>query len=130
MRLSKRAEDYLRTIYEVSRKKGYVRVKDIASALGVKPPSVTEMLERLSRMRLVKYEKRAFISLTEDGEKLARSIKDRHEAIVSLLELVGAPPHAVRRDAHRIEHVISPETIECIKKFVKARGELGSSSEP
>ena len=119
MWLSRRAEDYLRVIYEVSKEKGYARVKDIASALGVKPPTVTEMLEKLSEKRLVSYEKRAFISLTEEGERLAEAIKDRHEAIVSLLELVGAPPQAVVRDAHRIEHVISPETIESIKRFVR-----------
>ncbi|NOZ59045.1 MAG: metal-dependent transcriptional regulator [Euryarchaeota archaeon] len=119
MRLSRRAEDYLRIIYEVKREKGHVRVRDIARALDVKPPSVTEMVHRLSRRGLLIYEKRTCISLTEEGERLARSIKDRHSAIITLLEIMGVPEEVARRDAHRIEHVVSIETIECIKKFVK-----------
>jgi DtxR family Mn-dependent transcriptional regulator len=119
MRLSRRAEDYLRIIYEIKRDKGYVRIKDIALALNVKPPSVTEMVHKLSKMGLLIYEKRAYISLTEEGEKIARNIKDRHEAIVKLLEIMEVPPEVARKDAHRIEHIISIETLECIKNFVR-----------
>ncbi len=118
MRLSRRAEDYLRIIYEIKKEKGYVRIKDVAVALGVRPPSVTEMMQRLSERKLVSYEKRAFISLTEDGEKIAKNVKDRHSALIGLLEITGVPEEVARRDAHKIEHVISIETIEYIKKFV------------
>ncbi len=119
MRLSRRAEDYLRIIYELKMEKGNVRVRDIARALNVKPPSVTEMVHRLSSRGLLIYEKRTRISLTDDGERLAKSIKDRHSAIITLLKLMGVPAGVASRDAHRIEHVVSVETIECIKKFVK-----------
>ncbi len=118
MRLSRRAEDYLRTIYELQGER--VRVKDIAAALGVKPPSVTEMLRRLQELGLVRYTRRG-VSLTREGERVAGSIKDRHEAIVELLRMMGVPEETARRDAHRMEHVISVETIEHIKRFVGMR---------
>ncbi len=122
MKLSRRAEDYLRIIYEIRKEKGRVRIKDIACALGVRPPTVTEMVDKLGRKGLVTYEKRGRISLTEEGEKLARNVKDRHVAIVRLLEIAGVPGEVARKDAHKIEHIVSIETIECIKNFVRKMG--------
>jgi DtxR family Mn-dependent transcriptional regulator len=118
--LSERAEDYLEAIYVVRLKKGYVRVKDVALQLGVRGPSVIEMLQKLHGKRLVVYEKYGGITLTEEGEAIARVIKDRHDTLVRLLSLAGVPADIADKDACTIEHHLSPTTLEQLKKLVSS----------
>jgi len=116
--LSKRAEDYLRAILEVARGKGYARVKDVADVLNVKPPSVVEMLRKLDALGLVEYRRRDGIVLTEEGTKIAEVIKDRHDAVVALLRMIGVAENVIEEEAHVMEHELRPETILLIKRFV------------
>jgi DtxR family Mn-dependent transcriptional regulator len=58
-KISSKAEDYLRAIYEIVAQKGFVRIKDIARELEVKPPTVVEMMKKLDAKALVRYEKSA-----------------------------------------------------------------------
>ena len=118
-RISNRVEDYLRVIYEVVKRKGYARTKDIAAELGVKPPTVTEMLKKLDRKGLISYEKYGGVTLTKKGEEIARSVESRHETFIKLLEMLLVPEEVARRDAHVLEHGLSPETIEQFTKFVE-----------
>ena len=85
--LSRKAEDYLEAILNISLQegKGYARVKEIARALNVKPSSVVEMVNRLNGVGLVNYKKYEGITLTPKGEKVARVVKDRHETIRAFL---------------------------------------------
>jgi len=119
-KLSRREEDYLRAILEVNKEKGYVRIKELAQALEVKPPSASEMVAKLSQKGFLRYRKKAFIGLSEEGERIARNVKQRHGAIVKLLRLAGVPEEAAQRDAHRIEHTISLDTLEAVKKYVES----------
>ncbi len=89
--ISNRVEDYLRVIYEVVKRKGYARTKDIAAELGVKPPTVTEMLKKLDRKGLISYERYGAVTLTKKGEEIARSVESRHETFVKLLEMLLVP---------------------------------------
>ncbi len=114
-----RYEDYLKVIYELSRDKGYARVKEIANALKVKPPSVTEMLKKLASEGLVHYEKRLFVRLTEKGEKEALKVIERHETLVKFLVTIGVPEEIARRDACVIEHSLHPYTVKQLKNFVR-----------
>jgi len=116
--LSKRAEDYLRAILEVARGKGYARVKDVADVLNVKPPSVVEMLRKLDALGLVEYRRRDGIVLTEEGTKIAEVVKDRHDAVVALLRMIGVAENVIEEEAHVMEHELRPETILLIKRFV------------
>lgn len=116
--LSKRAEDYLRVILEVARGKGYARVKDVADVLNVKPPSVVEMLRKLDALGLVEYRRRDGIVLTEEGAKIAEVVKDRHDAVVALLRMIGVAENVIEEEAHVMEHELRPETILLIKRFV------------
>ncbi|MDF2954878.1 metal-dependent transcriptional regulator [Candidatus Alkanophaga liquidiphilum] len=120
--LSKRAEDYLRVILEVVEDKGYVRVKDVASVLNVKPPSVVEMLQKLNALRLIEYRKHDGITLTEEGRKIAEVVKERHDAVVALLRLIGVAENVIEEEAHVMEHELRPETILLIKRFVVTQG--------
>jgi len=118
--LSERVEDYLEAIYNLHNTKGYVRVKDVASTLSVKCPSVTEMLRKLVTLRLIIYEKYGGIMLTEKGAEIASVIKDRHDTLVKLLTLAGVSDDIANRDACIMEHHLSPGTLEHLKKLVKS----------
>jgi DtxR family Mn-dependent transcriptional regulator len=117
--LSRKAEDYLEAILSIAERKGYTRVKDIASALNIKPPSVVEMLKRLNDMGLVDYQKYEGVRLTPKGAEIARVVKDRHETIRAFLEILNVPKKIANKDACIIEHDLEPETIGQLKKFVR-----------
>ena len=116
--ISERMEDYLRIIYEIINYKGYVRIKDIASELNVKPPSVVEMLKKLQRTGLVVYEKYGGIKLTKKGEEIAEAIEKRHETFRRFLEIILAPEDIALKDAHVLEHRLHPKTILQFHRFV------------
>ncbi len=118
-KMSRRSEDYLEAIYNLSRKRGFTRVKEIASYLGVKPASVSEMLSKLSRKGLVRYEKRLFVSLTDEGKRVAECVRERREILVKFLVTLGVPDKIAEEDACVMEHVLHKETITQLKKFVK-----------
>jgi len=117
--LKRRTEDYLETIYEISKEKGFARVKDIATRLKVKPASVSEMLQKLAKNGYVIYEKRLFVMLTEKGLKTAVQVKERRETIIKFLETIGVPTEIAERDACIMEHVLHPETLKQLKNFVR-----------
>lgn len=117
--LTGRVEDYLEAIYNTHLKKGYVRVKDLAGALSVTCPSVTEMVKKLASIRLITYEKYGGILLTEKGQEIARTVKDRHDTLVRLLTLAGVPEDIADKDACEIEHHLNPKSLEQLKKLVK-----------
>lgn len=117
--LSRRGEDYLRVIYELTCERGFTRVKEIAERLAVKPASVTEMLRRLADMGLVVHEKYGIVRLTDEGFRIGAMVKDRHELFVKFLEMLGVPHDVAVRDAHELEHRLSSETLTQIEKFVK-----------
>ena len=117
--LGRRAEDYIETIYELSKNRGYTKVKEISSKLNVKPASVSEMLSKLSSQGYVVYEKRLFVSLTDKGVDVAKKIRERREILVKFLTMLGVPKQIAEEDACTIEHVLNPETVKQLKNFVK-----------
>ncbi len=117
--LSRTAENYLRAIYNIVEKKGYVRVKDIAEALNVKPSTASEMLERLTGGHLIIYEKRGGIILTEDGKRTAEVINGRYKIFLRLFELAGVSPKTAYKDACVLEHYVSDETNRAIQALIE-----------
>ena len=77
--LSRKAEDYLGTIYRLSSGRGPVKTKDIAESLDVRAPSVVEMVKKLDEMNLVIYRKYEGVRLTPEGERIAMDIRYRFE---------------------------------------------------
>jgi len=114
-----RFEDYLETIYELCKDKGFTRVKEIANALKVKPATVSEMLEKLSKEGYVIYRKRLFVTLTEKGKNIAMDVKERREILVKFLTALGVPRDIAESDACTIEHVLHEKTVNQLKNFVK-----------
>lgn len=115
----KTAEEYIETIYELEKKDGKARTGLIASELNVKPPSVTEMLQKLQNKGLVKYETYIGVELTSKGREIAKKLRKKHELIGHFLEIIGVEKELAEIDACQIEHHVSPKTMERLEKFVK-----------
>ena len=116
---SKKVENYLEAIYNITQRKGHARVKDIARELGVKPPSVSEAMVKLKQAGLVNYEKYGSVTLTNQGEKIGKTVKHRHDTIKSFLKKIMVPERIADLDACKLEHELSPESMEQLIKFVK-----------
>jgi DtxR family manganese transport transcriptional regulator len=114
-----RVEDYIEVVYELVEKKGYARPMDIAEKLNVKAASVTYMLRRLHSMGLILYERYRGLTLTASGERLARSVQQKHLTILRFLRLLGIEESTARLDAEGIEHHVHKGTIDRMTRFVQ-----------
>ena len=110
-------EKYIERMYDLKREKGYIRAIDLARYIGVKPSSVTEMLQKLANEGYVKYEKYRNVDLTEKGLKLAMELERKHNAIKKLFTYIGVSEDIANKDACLIEHIISKETAKKIIEF-------------
>ena len=115
---SRKVEDYLETILMLIEQKGFAQTKDIAEALNVKPPSVTEMLDKLKKEALVEYEKYSPIILTEKGKESAKRVFEKHKTIKKLLKFLKIPENVADKDACVMEHGLHSETINQLKNYV------------
>ncbi len=113
-------EDYLEAIANLGGEKKVVRVKQISEMLGVKMPSVTSALKRLSQQELVEHERYGHIKLTSEGDKVAGEVIRRHKALTCFFaQALGIDQETAEEDACKIEHVISPLGMERLAKFVE-----------
>ncbi len=113
-----RVEDYLEVVYDLVQTKGYAGSTDIAERLGVKTPSVTNMLQRLDRMGLIVYERYRGLRLTAKGEETARFIKQKHITIIKFLQILGIEEKTTKLDAEGIEHHVHKDTVNRMERFV------------
>jgi len=113
-------EDYLESIIMLREGKETVRVSQMSKALGVKMPSVTSALMKLSEQGLVEHKRYGRVQLTPDGEKIAEDVFRRHEALHRFLaEILNVDPEIAAVDACQMEHSVSPVTQEKLAKFVE-----------
>ena len=119
MRSNESSENYLETILILSGKKPVVRSVDIAEELGFKKSSVSVAMKNLREKELITVRPEGYIYLTEEGKKIADMIYERHQFLSEWLTRLGVPEKTATDDACRIEHVISPESFEAIKKYVE-----------
>jgi len=115
VRSSAAVEDYLERILALINTKGYARVVDIASALGISQASVTNMVQRLDAEGLLVYEKYRGLALTPTGEVLARNITHRHQLLTDFLKLFGLDDAVIFHDVEGMEHHISAPTLRAIE---------------
>ena len=116
---SSAVEDYLERILELINTKGYARVIDIATSLGISQASVTNMVQRLDTEGLLKYEKYRGLVLTTAGETLARGIAQRHQLLTDFLTLLGLDKQVIDHDVEGMEHHISPTTLRAIEALTE-----------
>jgi DtxR family transcriptional regulator, Mn-dependent transcriptional regulator len=117
--LSKKVEDYLEATYIIYKRKGYARTTDIADCLGVKPSTVTEMLNKLDSLGYIEYRKYEGAVLTSEGYKIGEAVKGRHDTLMTLLRFLQIPEDIADKDACLMEHGLDSVTVIQIKKFVK-----------
>ena len=116
MQILESAENYLETILMLGRKKGNVRSIDIAARMNYSKPSVSNMMKRLRENGYILVDEDGFITLTSTGREIAEGIYERHDFITAFLVDMGVTEETAREDACKIEHCLSKETFDCIKK--------------
>ena len=112
------AQDYLEAIYELIAEKGYAKAVDIAERLDLSGPSVTRMVQKLSRDGFLKSEKYRGIVMTDKGRATAKDMQKRHHLLREFLMLLGVDAKTADTDAEGMEHHVSRKTLKCIEEFV------------
>lgn len=119
MHVNESAENYLETILILSRQLPVVRSVDVANELGFKKSSVSIAMKNLREKNHITVTDAGFIYLTDSGRKIAEMIYERHELLTAWLEHLGVSHETAAADACKIEHVISTESFDAIKKHVQ-----------
>ena len=115
---STRVEDYLEVISELVELKGYATTLDISRYLNVSAPSVTKMLQRLDDRGYLEYEKYHGINLTQKGNQIADTIRQKHGILLEFFEILGIGSDTANRDAEGLEHHLNPKTLKQLRKFI------------
>ena len=115
------AEDYLETILMISKKLPVVRSIDIANEMGYKKSSVSIAMKNLREAEHIRVTKEGYIYLTDSGKEIAEMIYERHQILSSWLIKLGVDKKVAEEDACRIEHDISKESFNAIKKAISAQ---------
>lgn len=119
MSIHESGEMYLETIHVLLKKNGQVRSIDISEHMGYSKPSVSRGVGLLKNGGYIHVDKEGFITLTEAGEAVAQKIYDRHTVFSQLLIMLGVDPKTAARDACKLEHAISDESFEAIRRHVE-----------
>ena len=119
MRNHESMENYLETIYVLSNRIGNVKSIDVVHELGFSKPSVTVAVKNMKVKEYITVDKSGFIKLTDKGLEIAKSVYERHTVISSMLEKLGVSPKVAAQDACKIEHIISAESFDAIKKHME-----------
>lgn len=119
MNLQESGEMYLETIYILSRKSNFVRAIDVGEYMGFSKPSVSRALALLKSGGYVTVDGLGALSLTNEGREVAERIYERHTLISKGLVLLGVSEETAVADACKIEHDISEESFNAIKKHMK-----------
>lgn len=116
MNLYESGEMYLETILVLSKRGGDVRAIDICDYMGYSKPSVSRALGILKKSGHVISDKNGHLSLTDEGRAVAEKIYERHKILTEVLIALGVSPETASDDACKIEHHISDESFEAIKR--------------
>ncbi len=110
-------EDYVEAINEINFNKGFVKNVDLCKYFGVSNATVCKNIKRLIKEELVESEKYRSIFLTKAGKILAEKSNTRHEVLYKFLTKLGVPNRIAEIDSEGMEHHISTETLNVMKKF-------------
>ena len=119
MRHNRSSEDYLETILVLSKKLPAVRSIDIAVELNFSKPSVRVAMKHLRENGCIEVNQAGFITLTKKGMQIATSVYERHQVLSDWLISLGVDPKIASEDACEMEHQISDESFQAMKKFIK-----------
>lgn len=120
MHIQESGEMYLETILVLTKKLNSVRSIDICEEMGYSKPSVSRAVGLLKSGGFILVDDSGYITLTDEGKNLAEKIFDRHTILTKFLVQLGVDESTASADACKMEHSISDESLEAIKKFVNA----------
>lgn len=118
MSLLESGENYLESIYMLSKTQTEIHAIDIVNQLGFSKPSVSIMLKKLKEDDYILINENSHIYLTDKGKAIAKKIYERHTTLTSFFESLGVDSQIAENDACKIEHDLSEETYQAIKKHI------------
>ena len=118
MGIHESGEMYLETIHVLSKKNGAVRSIDISEHMGYSKPSVSRAVGLLKNGGYITVDKDGYIKLNASGVGVAEKIYERHTILTRLLVALGVSEETATEDARRLEHAISDESFEAIKRHI------------
>ena len=122
MKIRKAAEDYLEAMLMLREKKGFIRSVDIAEQLGVTKPSVSYATKHLRENGYISMDRDGLITLLPPGMRIAKSIYTRHKVLSRFLIGLGVDPEIAKEDACKIEHDLTEESFEAIRRYTEESG--------
>lgn len=122
MNLQESGEMYLEAIYVLTKKQGNVRSVDVSEYMGFKKPSVSRAVGLLKEGGYITVESSGNLILTDEGKYIAEKIYERHILITDYLIKLGVTANTASEDACKLEHVLSDESFNAIKKHVEKFG--------
>ena len=127
--ISLKQQIYLETIYDLSMESGHAHVKSIAERLSNRMPSVTEAMRILAEIKLINYDVRKNVSLTEYGRKIAEELDKRHSVLADYYaKILGCPPSKAQTIACKVEHVVDEDfcaRLSGFASFIRYKEEQG-----
>ena len=117
MRVHESGEMYLEAIHVLTKTNGHVRSIDVSEYLGYSKPSVSRAMGILRSGGYITVDKDGGITLTQSGQEIAEKIYARHTLLTKLLVHIGVSEETAAEDACKLEHAISDESFEALKKF-------------
>ena len=119
MNIHKSAEDYLEAMLMLKQERGYIRSIDVAEKLGVTKPSVSYATKRLRESGYISFDPAGMILLLPPGLEIAERMYERHMLLTELLIGLGVEPEIAREDACKIEHDLSVESFDAIRRHAQ-----------
>ena len=124
MKIQESAENYLETILVLQQRKGSVRSIDIANELEFGKPSVSVAMKNLRQGGYIEMDASGQIRLLPAGQAIAEAVLEKHRMMPAFLVALGVSPEVAAEDACRIEHVLSNESFEAIKRHAEKYSEI------
>lgn len=124
MNIHESGEMYLEAIYVLNQKTGFVRSIDVSEYLGYSKPSVSRAMGILRKGEYIVVDKDGSITLTPAGQEIAEKIYARHTLLTRLLIHIGVSEATAAEDACKLEHAISDESFEALKKYASKLSEV------
>ena len=115
------AEDYAELIGDLTMQFGEARLIDLAAHMGVSQPTAAKIVHRLKALGLVENRPYRALFLTAEGHALGERSRARHRAVAEFLLALGIDADTVAIDSEGMEHHVSDETLEAMKRFVSSR---------
>ena len=113
-------EDYLETILMLQKSRGQVRSIDIANEMNFTKPSVSVAMKNLREKQYITMDSIGYITLTEAGRQRAEDVLERHTILADLLMRIGVSKETALADACKVEHDLSEESFEAIKRALRS----------